>query len=156
MAPNEGVQYVGFWARVMAALIDSALILLIIAPLLYWFYGPAYFAPMLDSLYGPASSAGAELSGPVEFLLNWVFPAIAVIVFWIYRQATPGKMIIGARIVDANTGGPPSTGQLIGRYLGYYVSMIPLFLGMIWVAFDARKQGWHDKLAGTVVVRNRR
>ena len=156
MAPNEGVQYVGFWARVMAALIDSALILLIIAPLLYWFYGPAYFAPMLDSLYGPASSAGAGLSGPVEFLLNWVFPAIAVIVFMIYRQATPGKMIIGARIVDANTGGPPSTGQLIGRYLGYYVSMIPLFLGMIWVAFDARKQGWHDKLAGTVVVRNRR
>jgi len=156
MAPNEGVQYVGFWARVMAALIDSALILLIIAPLLYWFYGPAYFAPMLGSLYGPASSAGAGLSGPVEFLLNWVFPAIAVIVFWIYRQATPGKMIIGARIVDAKTGGPPSTGQLIGRYLGYYVSMIPLFLGMIWVAFDARKQGWHDKLAGTVVVRNRR
>ncbi|HJW51173.1 MAG TPA: RDD family protein, partial [Burkholderiaceae bacterium] len=117
MAPNEGVQYVGFWARAMAALIDSALILLIIAPLLYWFYGPAYFAPMLDSFYGPASSAGPGLSGPVEFLLNWVFPAIAVIVFWIYRQATPGKMIIGAKIVDANTGGPPSTGQLIGRYL---------------------------------------
>ena len=107
-------------------------------------------------LYDPAYSAGAELSGPAELLLNWVFPAIAVIVFWIYRQATPGKMIIGAKIVDANTGGPPSTGQLIGRYLGYYVSMIPLFLGMIWVAFDARKQGWHDKLAGTVVVRNRR
>ena len=156
MAPNEGVQYVGFWARVLAALIDSVLILLVVAPLLYWFYGPAYFAAMLYSLNGPASSAGAELSGPVEFLLNWVFPAIAVIVFWIYRQATPGKMIIGAKIVDANTGGPPSTGQLIGRYLGYYVSMIPLFLGMIWVAFDARKQGWHDKLAGTVVIRERR
>ena len=151
--PNEGMQYVGFWARVLAALIDSVLILLIIAPLLYWIYGPAYFAQLL---YDPAYSAGAELSGPAELLLNWVFPAIAVIVFWIYRQATPGKMIIGAKIVDANTGGPPSTGQLIGRYLGYYVSMIPLFLGMIWVAFDARKQGWHDKLAGTVVVRNRR
>ena len=155
MAPNEGVQYVGFWARVVAALIDSALILLIITPLLYWLYGPAYFAPLLDSLYGPAY-AGAALSGPAEFLLNWVFPAIAVIVFWIYRQATPGKMIIGAKIVDAQTGGPPSTGQLIGRYLGYYVSMIPLFLGIIWVAFDARKQGWHDKLAGTVVIRERR
>ena len=147
------MQYVGFWARVVAALIDSVLILLVIAPLLYWIYGPAYFAQLL---YGPAYSAGAELSGPAEFLLNWVFPAIAVIVFWIYRQATPGKMIIGAKIVDANTGGPPSTGQLIGRYLGYYLSMIPLFLGMIWVAFDARKQGWHDKLAGTVVIRNRR
>ena len=141
--PDEGMQYVGFWARVVAALIDSVLILLVIAPLLYWIYGPAYFT-------------GEGLSGSAEILLNWVFPAIAVIVFWIYRQATPGKMIIGAKIVDAKTGGPPSTGQLIGRYLGYYLSMIPLFLGMIWVAFDARKQGWHDKLAGTVVIRNRR
>ena len=41
------------------------------------------------------------------------------------------------------------------RYLGYYVSIIPLFLGLIAVAFDPRKQGWHDKLAGTVVVRPR-
>ena len=90
-----------------------------------------------------------------DLLLNWIFPALAVIVFWIYRQATPGKMVIGARIVDARTGQPPSTGQLIGRYFGYYVSMIPLCLGLLWVAFDARKQGWHDKLAGTVVIRDR-
>lgn len=75
--------------------------------------------------------------------------------FWVYRQATPGKMVISARIVDARTGGKPGTGQLIGRYLGYYVSIIPLLLGLVWVAFDARKQGWHDKLAGTVVVRPR-
>ncbi|MGZ8994756.1 MAG: RDD family protein, partial [Burkholderiaceae bacterium] len=44
-------------------------------------------------------------------------------------------------------------GQSIGRYFGYYVSTIPLLIGLIWVAFDSRKQGWHDKLAGTVVVR---
>jgi len=62
-------------------------------------------------------------------------------------------MIVRAKIVDARTGGKPSTGQLIGRYFGYYLSMIPLFLGFIWVAFDKRKQGWHDKLAGTVVIR---
>jgi len=68
---------------------------------------------------------------------------------------TPGKIAIGARIVDARTGAKPSTGQLIGRYFGYYVSTIPLFLGLIWVAFDSRKQGWHDKLAGTVVVRDK-
>ena len=80
-------------------------------------------------------------------------PAIAVILFWIYRQATPGKMAIGAKIVDAKTGGKPSTGQLIGRYLAYYVSIIPLFLGIIWVGIDARKQGFHDKLAGTLVIR---
>jgi uncharacterized RDD family membrane protein YckC len=41
----------------------------------------------------------------------------------------------------------------VGRYLGYFVSAIPLFLGLIWVGIDGRKQGWHDKLAGTVVIR---
>ena len=52
--------------------------------------------------------------------------------------------------------GVPTLRQLVIRYLGYYVSTIPLGLGLIWVAFDARKQGWHDKMAGTVVVRSRR
>jgi uncharacterized RDD family membrane protein YckC len=80
---------------------------------------------------------------------------VAIVLFWLYRQATPGKMAISARIVDARTGGKPGIGQLIGRYLGYFVSTMPLFLGLIWVAFDPRKQGWHDKLAGTVVVRPR-
>jgi uncharacterized RDD family membrane protein YckC len=76
-----------------------------------------------------------------------------VLLFWIYRQATPGKIAIGARIVDAESGANPSARQLVGRYLGYYVSIVPLMLGIFWVAFDPRKQGWHDKLAGTVVVR---
>jgi uncharacterized RDD family membrane protein YckC len=58
-------------------------------------------------------------------------------------------------VVDATTGNTLSVGQSIGRYLGYYVSMIPLFIGLIWVAFDKRKQGWHDKLAGTVVIRSK-
>lgn len=52
-------------------------------------------------------------------------------------------------IVDVKTGNAASTGQLIGRYLAYYVSLLPFGLGFIWVAFDERKQGWHDKLAGT-------
>ncbi len=74
--------------------------------------------------------------------------------FWIYKSATSGKMATKLTIVDAKTGGKPSTGQLIGRYLGYFVSMIPLFLGIIWVGIDKRKQGWHDKLAGTVVIKS--
>ena len=56
-------------------------------------------------------------------------------------------------IVDSRTGEKPSSGQMIGRYLAYYLSMLPFFLGFIWVAIDERKQGWHDKLARTVVVR---
>ena len=79
-----------------------------------------------------------------------------MIAFWHYRSATPGKMVIHARIVDARTGEPPSVGQLIGRYLGYFVSTLPFFLGLIWVGIDARKQGWHDKLARTVVIRDKR
>ena len=80
-------------------------------------------------------------------------PAIAIILFWIYRAATPGKMAISAKIVDVQTGGQPSTGQLVGRYFAYFISALPLGLGIFWVAFDKKKQGWHDKLAGTVVVR---
>ncbi len=138
------LEYVGFWARVGAAVIDTLLLLVICAPLVTCVYGRAYW------------TSDAFLQGPADFLINWLLPAIAVIVFWTYRQATPGKIAIAARIVDAETGGKPSTRQLIVRYLGYYVSMLPLMAGIVWVAFDPRKQGWHDKLAGTVVVRLRR
>ena len=75
--------------------------------------------------------------------------------FWHYKSATPGKMVISAVVVDATTFGRPSLPQLIGRYVGYYVSAIPLMIGIIWVAFDKRKQGWHDKMANTVVIRKR-
>ena len=80
-------------------------------------------------VYGGAYWTSMDLiQGPADFLITWVAPAIAVIIFWMYRQATPGKMVINAKIVDAKTGGKPSTGQLIGRYLAYYVSTIPLLL----------------------------
>ena len=90
-----------------------------------------------------------------DVLLNYILPAIAVILFWIYKSATPGKMALGLKIVDAKTGRAASNPQLIGRYFGYYVSIIPLMLGMIWVGIDKKKQGWHDKLAGTLVVKTR-
>lgn len=140
---NE-LEYVGFWARVWATVIDTVLSGLIIFPLVTYFYGDAYW------------TSEEIVQGPADFLLTWVFPAIAVVLFWMAKQATPGKMAVSATIVDARTGNTPSKGQFIVRYLGYYVSIIPLFLGMIWVAFDGRKQGWHDKIAGTVVVRKRR
>ena len=53
----------------------------------------------------------------------------------------------------STTGKPASPVQLIGRYFAYIVSMLPLCFGFFWVAFDKRKQGWHDKLAGTVVIK---
>lgn len=140
---SSELEYAGFWIRVWASVIDTILIAVILFPVLAAVYGSAYW------------SGGNLIQGPVDFLLSWVAPAIAVVLFWVTKQATPGKMAIAAQIVDAKTGGKATTGQLIGRYAGYFVAMIPLFLGLFWVAFDPRKQGWHDKLAGTVVVRKK-
>lgn len=112
---------------------------------------------MLVSIYGWAyfdTEKTGLIAGPADFLISWVLPAVAVIMFWIFKQATPGKMAISAKIVDAATGQPASSAQLIGRYFAYFVATLPLFIGIIWVAFDKRKQGWHDKLAGTVVVKS--
>lgn len=134
--------YVGFWARVLASLVDSVLVSLITLPILWKVYGPSYF------------TAGSLVAGPLDFLLSWVFPAAAVLCFWMYRSATPGKIVMKARIVDAVTGDNPSPGQCLIRYFGYFVSTIPLGIGLLWVAFDSQKQGWHDKLARTLVIKD--
>lgn len=138
------VEYAGFWVRVGAAMIDTLLILAVTFPLLLAIYGWNYFGE--DTTF---------FAGPADFLISWVAPAIAVILFWLYKLATPGKMALSLRVVDAKTGGTLSVGQSIGRYLGYFVSTIPLCIGLIWVGFDRRKQGWHDKLAGTVVIKSK-
>lgn len=137
------VEYVGFWARVLASIIDSICAMMIIVPVILAVYGTGYFA-LVENKF---------VAGPVDLLVQYIFPAAAIIIFWLTRQATPGKMVIGARVVDADTLGTLSVGQAILRYLGYYVSMIPLLLGLIWVGFDAKKQGWHDKIAGTLVIK---
>lgn len=139
--PNDDLEYVGFWIRVVASLVDSILVVMVTAPLGYFILG--------SSGYG--GSLGFK--GPPDFLISVVLPAAAIVVFWIYRQATPGKMMFSARIVDASTGAAPDTGQLLLRYLGYYVSMLFFGLGFVWIGIDPRKQGWHDKIARTVVVR---
>lgn len=137
---EEQLEYVGFWRRVLASIIDSLLIGMITLPLLLAFYGIAYL------------SSDNFIDGPIDFLVSYVLPAVAIILFWVWKQATPGKMAISAKIVDAKTGKEPSLGQYIVRYLSYFVSLLPLCLGFLWVAFDSKKQGWHDKIAGTVVI----
>ncbi|AMO98176.1 RDD family protein [Collimonas arenae] len=144
MDDTNQLEYVGFWLRVWASIIDTVLVLAITTPLLLAIYGRERLA------------AGITFSGFANFLISYVFPAVAVLLFWSFRQATPGKMAISARIVDARTGGPTSVGQNIIRYLGYFPSTFVFCLGLIWVGLDKRKQGWHDKLAGTVVVRPKR
>lgn len=136
-------EYAGFWVRVGASIIDTILILLITSPLLYMLYGAEAFS-------------GTKFSqGLGDILLSYVFPIVATILFWIYRSATPGKMLLNLKIIRAEDNGAPTTGQCILRYVGYIVSSLAFGLGLIWVAFDKRKQGWHDKMAKTFVVRDR-
>lgn len=136
-------EYAGFWIRVGAAVIDTLLLMAITFPLLISIYGWEYF------------DSESLISGPADFVISWALPAVGAIWFWTQKQATPGKMALSLRVVDADSGAALSVGQSIGRYLAYFVSVIPLGLGLIWVGFDRRKQGWHDKLAHSVVVRTK-
>lgn len=145
MDMSADLEYVGFWSRVGAAIIDTIFMMIIIAPLVITFYGTEYFTVPSESF----------VRDPLDFIISYVLPAAIAIGFWIWKQATPGKMLIGATIVNADTGGPASIGQLVIRYIGYYLSILPLFLGIIWVGIDSKKRGFHDMISGTVVVRHR-
>ena len=133
--------YIGFWWRVLAYIIDAIIIAAIILPLLMLIYGVDY---LFDE---------RPIRGIADLLIRYIFPIVYTIAFWVKLGATPGKLAMGMKIIGLETGDYPSVGQAIGRYFAQILSTIPLMLGYFWIGFDSRKQGWHDKLAGTVVVR---
>ena len=139
---TSALRYVGFWARTGAYIIDSLLMMVIILPIFFLMTGG------IDQL-----ASGTETPSVAMMIVMYVLPIAMIIGFWVWKASTPGKMVFKAKIVDAKTGGHPSTLQFIGRYLGYIISSIPLCLGFMWIGWDKRKQGWHDKMSGTVVVR---
>ena len=134
-------EYVGFGPRFGAFIIDSIVVL----PLLIGVIITAY--RHMDS--------GLEmlLAGGDNLWINYGIPAGFTLVFWLIKAATPGKLVVRAKIVDADSLGKPAPWQLAVRYIGYYVSLLPLGLGFLWITWDPRKQGWHDKLARTLVIR---
>lgn len=71
--------------------------------------------------------------------------------FWTLVGFTPGKAILGLKIVRRN-GAKLSFGRSLLRFFSYWISAIPLFLGYFWVLWDRNHQAWHDKIAGTQVV----
>lgn len=70
--------------------------------------------------------------------------------FWMLVGQTPGKRLMGVRVVRAD-GGRLRLGNAVRRELAYVLSGI-LFLGYLWILFDNKRQGFHDKLADTIVV----
>lgn len=129
--------YLGFWKRVVASIIDNILLSIACIPVAILVYASVGQEKTADAIYN---------------LVSMAISLTAVLLFWKYKQATPGKMVFSARIADAATFGKPSFGKLVLRYIGYIPSTLVLGLGFLWVAFDKRKRGWHDLMAGTVVV----
>ncbi len=86
---------------------------------------------------------------------NLISPLIGVayfVAFWVWRGQTPGKMVAGIRVIRTD-GSNITLGVAFLRCLGYIVSAAVIFIGFIWVAFDRHKQGFHDKIAETYVVK---
>lgn len=160
IATADTIKYVGFHGRALATVIDMVIGILILLPFTK-IEQPEEVTEILTKYEAgmiTEEQANQQLS---DFMLTnissgtatqFLIAGIIVVLFWIYRSGTPGKMIMKMKIVDANTGAKPKTIDLVLRYVGYIVSAVPLFLGFFWVAIDKRKQGWHDKMANTVVV----
>jgi uncharacterized RDD family membrane protein YckC len=80
---------------------------------------------------------------------------ISFLFFWYFCTRndgqTPGKVMMHIKIIKTN-GAPMSSGDVILRLIGYWVSTICLGIGFFWAAFDSNCQAWHDKIAGTYVI----
>ena len=138
-----GSRYASFGRRLGAQLIDF-LCLLPVGFLL------GLVQAMSISLQG-GDPAGQD-PGLLSELMVQLILALIILLFWVLRQATPGKLALGLRIVDAETGAPASFPRLLARYCSYILSALPLCLGYFWMLWDPRRQCWHDKLGRTVVL----
>lgn len=154
--------YAVFMDRLFASFIDCSLLLLVALPLFgllhEWFPGymesQARFATLAQQV-GPGRAfveSGFLLHWIADGVLQFVSAMIAFTSFWLYKAATPGKMLLKMRVVDAKTLQPIAKWQAVLRFLGYIPSVFCVMLGVFWILWDSRRQAWHDKLARTVVI----
>lgn len=147
-------KYAGFWRRLIAFTIDGTIIFFIFM-ILFFIASMAFFSGAISV---NSDRILADLNHPTQFspvmFYLWAFYIVVNIIYFTYFHGatgrTPGKMILGLQVVTEE-GNPISFGTAFLRAVGYFISNI-LYLGFIWAAFDRRKQGWHDKIAGTVVI----
>lgn len=143
-APN--VEVIGFGRRLVAMAMDALIVFFFSAILVGVF---SLLSVILIS-YKPHDD-------PVIF--NALFTICGILIsfiyfvrFWVKSEGqTMGKGMMGIQVVSKE-GSELTWGKGILRYIGYIISGIAFSLGFIWVAFDGKRQGWHDKLAGTYVI----
>lgn len=150
--PVAPPRFAGFWIRVLAYLCDGFIIQMIISLLVaVGLFG--YSAGSEEGLTGEHFYRMMEMNLSSLF---WASAGITLAYFTIFlgsRGQTPGKMLFRLKVVRLD-GGPVSYGQALLRTVGYYLNhFLTLEIGFLWVAVDRRKQGLHDKIAGTLEIR---
>ncbi|MCL5766945.1 RDD family protein [Acinetobacter sp. ANC5681] len=131
-------EYAGFWLRFLASIIDSIILIVALIPIMM--------------IIAPNAASGFT-GWTWSDWLGQIIGAVFYIVCWVKFAGTPGKRLLRLKVLDEKTGENLTVGQAILRYIGYFPSTLVFFLGFIWIAFDSKKQGWHDKIAKSVVVR---
>ncbi len=141
-AENRYGDYAGFVTRLVAFVIDIAIVIIVVAII--------SATSGLVNQFLNLRSAGLWILRAITAATSIVFTVSYYIVLWTLVGMTPGKRIMGLIIVGED-GGRVTIGKAIRRYVGYYLSSI-LLLGYLWVLIDPRRQALHDKLAGTLVI----
>jgi uncharacterized RDD family membrane protein YckC len=140
---HETGGHAGFVSRAMAFVVD-AFIIAVVFTLAIW---------LLDGLelaFGRSLANHARIapfvaaSAPVGFGAYFVF-------FWTMWGQTPGKWLLGLRVVCVD-GGPLTFRRALLRFAAYVFSALPAYLGFFWILIDPERCAWHDRLAGTRVV----
>jgi uncharacterized RDD family membrane protein YckC len=149
------LEFAGFWRRLVAALVDlfalaaiSSIIFLVFAP--YQWFGFDGFWGTGDVFEEPVWRALPYLVG--GNLLSLIVNIAYFVGFWLWRGQTPGKILMNIKLIKTDASNVSASVALL-RYLGYIVSGAVLFIGFVWIAFDSQKQGFHDKMAETYVVK---
>lgn len=142
--PAPGVRWGSRFGRLIAYWVDGFILALVLG----LFFGIA----------GGVTAVAAQGDSSPLAIVSLVLMVVGLVVgiawkpwFWTHGGQTPGYKLLGLKVVRQADGGPITGGQAVGRLLSYIVSAI-FYLGFIWILFDAKRQGWHDKLANTVVI----
>lgn len=152
------VYVVGFWRRLLAALIDFAIVLPAAALVMFVVSKVAGVAMPPSNLRLLDVDLWLDLvlrTDPAVVMAFTLFTGIALVyalVFQITAGRTLGMRLLKMRVVDVY-GERPSGGRCVARCAGYLAGVATLFLGFLWIGFDSEKRGLQDWIAGTYVVR---